>query len=182
MHKRKGFTLVELLIVIVVIAILAAISVVAYSGISQRSNTAKVASVIDAYVKLLQMYKTDNGEFPTYSDTGGNSACLTSTGSMPASGPFPENACQTQYVTVISPELNDKLSEYTATLPDGQMPVVQFDTNGYSRGLKYNSDGGYYSILYEMNGTYTCPRGSTFHYQTVANTDATECYFEVDYE
>ena len=33
-NKTKGFTLVELLIVIVVIAILAAISIVAYNGVT----------------------------------------------------------------------------------------------------------------------------------------------------
>lgn len=36
--RPKGFTLVELLIVIVVIAILAAISVVAYNGIQTRAK------------------------------------------------------------------------------------------------------------------------------------------------
>lgn len=37
-HRREGFTIVELLIVIVVIAILAAISIVSYTGIQQRAN------------------------------------------------------------------------------------------------------------------------------------------------
>ena len=43
-NKVKGFTLVELLIVIVVIAILAAISIVAYNGIQQRSRDSAAAA------------------------------------------------------------------------------------------------------------------------------------------
>lgn len=40
-EKNRGFTIVELLIVIVVIAILAAISVVAYNGIQDRAKMSK---------------------------------------------------------------------------------------------------------------------------------------------
>lgn len=40
--KQKGFTIVELLIVIVVIGILAAITIVAYNGIQARANTNKI--------------------------------------------------------------------------------------------------------------------------------------------
>lgn len=44
--KQRGFTIVELLIVIVVIAILAAITVVAYNGISERArNTSRLNTV-----------------------------------------------------------------------------------------------------------------------------------------
>lgn len=42
----RGFTIVELLIVIVVIAILAAISVVAYNGIQHRAKVSAVASML----------------------------------------------------------------------------------------------------------------------------------------
>ena len=45
-HSVKGFTIVELLIVIVVIAILAAISVVAYTGVQDRARQSKVRSDI----------------------------------------------------------------------------------------------------------------------------------------
>jgi prepilin-type N-terminal cleavage/methylation domain-containing protein len=41
-QKQKGFTIVELLIVIVVIGILAAITMVAYNSVTNRANTNKI--------------------------------------------------------------------------------------------------------------------------------------------
>lgn len=61
----SGFTIVELLIVIVVIAILATISIVAYNGIQERAKNVKTVSVVTQWVKALQMYKADNGSYPT---------------------------------------------------------------------------------------------------------------------
>jgi len=58
-QSRRGFTIVELLIVIVVIAILAAITVVAYNGISLRArNTARVSTAEQA-IKVVKMYAAD---------------------------------------------------------------------------------------------------------------------------
>lgn len=54
MHKRAGFTIVELLIVIVVIAILAAISIVAYNGVQQSAKVAKANSDLAALNKAIQ--------------------------------------------------------------------------------------------------------------------------------
>lgn len=47
-NRQKGFTIVELLIVIVVIALLATISIVAYNGVQGRARDSKrqAASVI----------------------------------------------------------------------------------------------------------------------------------------
>ncbi|MBM3210039.1 type II secretion system protein [Candidatus Saccharibacteria bacterium] len=46
MNRSRGFTIVELLIVIVVIAILAAITIVAYNGIQGRAQQSKIDSDI----------------------------------------------------------------------------------------------------------------------------------------
>ena len=51
--KQKGFTIVELLIVIVVIAILAAITIVAYNGIQTRAKTERANSELRMLEKAI---------------------------------------------------------------------------------------------------------------------------------
>lgn len=62
---RKGFTIVELLIVIVVIGILAAITVVAYSGITSRARTTKAQTAASNVQKVAEAYNADNGYYPS---------------------------------------------------------------------------------------------------------------------
>jgi prepilin-type N-terminal cleavage/methylation domain-containing protein len=60
----RGFTIVELLIVIVVIAILAAISVVAYNGIQNRANDSAIQNDLKAVAKKLELYRAEAGVYP----------------------------------------------------------------------------------------------------------------------
>ena len=62
---RRGFTIVELLVVIVVIAILAAITVVSYNGIQARAEKAKTLSAVRGFQQALATYKILEGGYPT---------------------------------------------------------------------------------------------------------------------
>ena len=74
-NEVRGFTIVELLIVVVVIAILAAITVVSFNGIQQRSyNSAMLTAAKQSYTALLQ-YTSQNGSYPL--STSDVELCLT---------------------------------------------------------------------------------------------------------
>ena len=65
--KDRGFTIVELLIVIVVIAILAAITIVAYNGISNRSKAAAGQATANSIVKKFEAINAIKGNYYTSS-------------------------------------------------------------------------------------------------------------------
>lgn len=56
--KQRGFTIVELLIVVVIIAILAAITIVAYNGIQNRAKTTAAAGAASTLQKKSEAYFT----------------------------------------------------------------------------------------------------------------------------
>lgn len=72
-NQQKGFTIVELLIVIVIIAILAAITIVAYNGIQNRAYDSAVTSDLNSLAKKFELYKIDStaGTYPRTALAGG---------------------------------------------------------------------------------------------------------------
>lgn len=78
--SKRGFTIVELLIVIVVIGILAAITVVAFNGVQARAHNAKRVSDLTGIAKALELYRVDNGRYPAAVGPGAPSGCLSAPG------------------------------------------------------------------------------------------------------
>ena len=78
---NKGFTIVEMLVVVVVIAILAAISIVSYNGITGRARDVAEASALSQWQTKAALYRTDNNISecpPNYAFVYGNSLLGTS--------------------------------------------------------------------------------------------------------
>ncbi len=65
---RRGFTIVELLIVVVVVAIIAGIVVVGFNTIGKQARDARRLTDIQSVAKALGLYYAENGSYPS---TGG---------------------------------------------------------------------------------------------------------------
>jgi general secretion pathway protein G len=66
-HRWRGFTLLELLVVILIIGLLTGIVAPRFLGQINRSETTAARAQLDAFDKALQAYRIDTGRFPSSS-------------------------------------------------------------------------------------------------------------------
>lgn len=184
MHKRYGFTIVELLIVIVVIGILAGISVIAFTGIQDRARNAQLLSSVDAAEKILRTYNAMYGKYPETIDptTGQNLwggtnpyACLGKASDYPATSDFGAGEC---YISIdggsehvyarYQPELEQQLEKVTSGLTvDSKNSTIIVPGAGKAREvIYYGYNDSYYgsvgSIMLIQKGDKACGRGEKY--------------------
>jgi len=61
---HRGFSLIELMFVVAIIVILAAVIIPNFTGITDRSKTARVSEDFSNFATALELYRADWGTFP----------------------------------------------------------------------------------------------------------------------
>lgn len=131
--SKKGFTIVELLIVVVVIAILAAITIVSYNGVTARAKSSKVAGEASMVLKKLELYRTNTGSLPLQANQNWDL-------SSDVSSSFPETKLPNSMIVVRGQD----------NTPDGD--VTEFDLIASNANA---SPAGYVFFACVTSGTIT---------------------------
>lgn len=76
--SKRGFTIVELIVVITVIAILATIVIVSYSSVQKSSRDSQRKSDVTQVKIALEKYYADNGQFPAVCSADGTACNISS--------------------------------------------------------------------------------------------------------
>lgn len=138
-RNPRGFTIVELLIVIVIIAILAAITIVAYNGIQNRANDSAVQSDISNSAKRIEMWRTVSAgdTYPTASQLGASDNRLK----------FSKGSYQTSNNAVLYCQSSDGKS--FALIGKSKSGTTYYSRNG--------SEVAVYSHTFPQSATTACP-------------------------
>lgn len=144
---NRGFTIVELLIVVVIIAILASITIVSFNGIQTRANNSAVQSDLSAFKKKMDIYRLDNGRYPAVGTGQTQTAVSTALQGL--------KVTQTAYLD----GANNVNLVYCTNSTGSRFAAVAWGKGSRDQGYVVSDNGsvGPYSFTH-ASGTITCPR------------------------
>jgi general secretion pathway protein G len=136
MNNRRGFTLIELMVVIVILGILAGLIVPRIMGRPEQAKILKARMQIESIGTALKLYKLDNGAYPT-TEQG-----LQALVEQPSSGNVPKNWRKGGYLekgrVPKDPWGNDFV--YLSPGIHDDVDIISYGADGVSGGDDTNAD------------------------------------------
>ena len=126
---QKGFTLIELMIVVAIIGILAAIAIPAYQNYTVRAQVTEGLNLADGWKTSISEYYAQNGTFPTCASTTGGAGCVAAAG-----------ATTGKYVSSVVISTGGILVTYSNTAPYVANKAINGLTLGLTPYLSANND------------------------------------------
>lgn len=132
--RKAGFSLVEVMIVVVILAILATLLGPRLMGRTEDAKRAAAKAQIRNIESALQLYKLDNGVYPS-TDQG-----LKALVEKPASGPVPTNWKAGGYLAKLPSDPWGHTYTYTHPGTQGEFDLISFGADGAPGGDGKNAD------------------------------------------
>ena len=136
MKNQKGFTLIELMIVVAIIAILAAIAISQYQDYVIRSQVSEGSSLADGTKTAIAEFYNSTGHFPSTNASAGLAAAASITGSYVSGVDVGTNLGQ--IVATFSKDAPQKANE----MLDTQTRIFSAVTSAGSITWNCNKSGG----------------------------------------
>jgi general secretion pathway protein G len=133
-HLQKGFTLIELMVVLVIIGVLAALIV---PNVLERADDARATAAktdVNNLMQALKLYRLDNQRYPTAEQ--GLQALI----AKPSSNPIPPN--WKPYVEKLPNDPWGRPYQYLNPGIKSEIDVMSFGADGQSGGEGKNADVG----------------------------------------
>lgn len=171
--SMRGFTIVELLIVVVIIGILAAIVVVAYNGITTQANNAKTLSAANTWIKAIKLYNAETGNWPVNSCFGSTSTYVGEGGQCWDSSPS----------WVVSSTFLSTMQPYISGTPEPD--TTNLHTSGSAGSPKrgaffYNASGTDKQVYMMFANTSSCPDASATFVSQAAYGNGVRCLYRIN--
>jgi type IV pilus assembly protein PilA len=150
-QAQKGFTLIELMIVVAIIGILAAIAIPAYQNYTIRAQVTEGLTLADGWKTAISEYYAQSGVFPTCASTTGGAGCIAAAG-----------ATTGKYVSSVAISNGGAIQiTYSNTAPYQANKAINTLTLGLTPYLSANNDVVWICGTAAVVTTATLPTGVT---------------------
>ncbi len=145
---KKGFTIIELIIVISIIALLATLGLSTYTSVQEDARNSKRKADLKELQKSLEIYKQENGAYPDTRTAGGTREWYGLCNPNPWGPDDLDIEGPNAYIPGLTPDYIDRLpADPRDNLANSSSIRPGCSTNANSNCYLYMSDGVNYKLL-----------------------------------